>query len=277
VTAGGRDRDRRRPGLLRRASLRPVLARDRIGPAIDRLDPQTIALLELSARKGLSDDEIAGVLRIEPAEVAGRRDQAVSRLADELGLGEEDRAELSEELPRLADSEWRLGAQEPARSGRRVWLVAGLVVLAVAVAAVVIAIGGKDDGAKRSSPKQRSAGAKANPPAPQPGRAQMMQRLNGTRGSGTAQLVRKRGRTELRLRASGFVRPSGGGYAGWLYNSRRDARRLYATTATSIDRDIPLPQDFSRYRFVEVARAIPGLNSPHSGVSLLRVPVSALR
>jgi hypothetical protein len=252
-----------------------VLPRDRIGPAIDRLDPQSIALLELSARKGLSDDEIAGVLRIEPAKVAGRRDQAVSRLADELGLGEEDHAELSEELPRLDDSEWRLAAQEPVRSGRRVWLVAGLVVLVVAVAALVVAIGGKDDEAQRSSPKERSAGA--NPPASQPGRAQTMQRLNGTRGSGTAQLVRSGGRTELRLRASGFVRPSGGGYAVWLYNSRTDARRLYATTGTSIDRDMPLPHDFSRYRFVEVARAIPGLNSPHSGVSLLRVPVAALK
>ena len=254
-----------------------MLPRDRIGPAIDRLDPQTIALLELSARKGLSDDEIAGVLRIEPTDVAGRRDQAVSRLADELGLGQEDRAELSEELPRLDDSEWRLAAEEPARSGRRVWLLAGLVVLAVAVAALVIAMGGKDEQANRSSPKERSAASKANPPTSQPARAQTMQRLNGTRGRGTAQLVRKGGRTELRLRASGFVRPSGGGYAVWLYTSRTDARRLYATTGTSIDRDIPLPRDFSRYRFVEVARAIPSLNSPHSAVSLLRVPVAALK
>jgi hypothetical protein len=254
-----------------------VLPRDRIGPAIDRLDPQTIALLELSARKGLSDDDIAGVLRIEPAEVAGRREDAVSRLATELGLGQEDRDELSEELPRLGDSEWRPSAEAPARLGRRGPLVAGLVVLTIAVVALVIAIAGKDDGADRSPPKERSAAAKANPPASQPGRAQGMQRLNGTRGRGTTQLVRKGGRSELRLRASGFLRPSGGGYAMWLYNSRRDARRLYATTRTSIDRDIPLPRDFSRYRFVEVARAVPRLDSPHSGVSLLRVPVSALR
>jgi hypothetical protein len=99
-----------------------------------------------------------------------------------------------------------------------------------------------------------------------------MQRLNGTYGRGTAQITG----SKLHLKVSSFLQPQGGGYAVWLYNSRDDAKRLYSTTKTSIDRDIPLPDGFEKYRFVEVARAIPDLDSDHSGISLLRARVSEL-
>jgi hypothetical protein len=255
-----------------------VLPRDRIGAALVRLDPQSIALLELSARKGLSDEDIAEVLQIDPADVASRREEAVSRLAADLDVAEEDRAELSQELPRLSVEDWHQTAQPPPRSARRGGFVAAGLALAVGVAALVIVIAGKDDGGETAGPKKPATPAAQTKPSPQRARpARSMQRLNGTRGRGTAQLVQKGGRALLRLRVSGFSTPSGGGYAVWFFSSRTKARRLYATRRTAIKRDLPLPADYSRYRFVEVARAIPRLNSPHSGVTLLRVPVSTLK
>jgi hypothetical protein len=103
-----------------------------------------------------------------------------------------------------------------------------------------------------------------------------MERLNGTYGRGTAQLLQDAEGAQLRLDVSSFLRPVGGGYAVWLYSSAEDARRLYTTTDTSIERDFQLPADFDEYRYVEVARAIPELDSDHSGLSLLRVRVDEL-
>ena len=103
-----------------------------------------------------------------------------------------------------------------------------------------------------------------------------MKRLNGTYGRGTVQLLHSGDRAKLRLAVSHFLRPVGGGYAVWLYNSPDDAHRLYATADTTIEREIRLPRDYADYRFVEVARAIPELNSDHSGLSLLRARFSDL-
>ena len=104
-----------------------------------------------------------------------------------------------------------------------------------------------------------------------------MQRLNGTNGRGTAQIVRSGGRSRLRLEVTAFLRPNGGGYAVWLYTPGRAARRLFATTQTAFAREFPLPKDIGRFRFAEVARAVPALDSDHSGLTLLRVPLSRLR
>jgi hypothetical protein len=103
-----------------------------------------------------------------------------------------------------------------------------------------------------------------------------MQRLNGTYGRGSAQIVQDGEEVRLRLRVGSFLRPVGGGYAVWLYNAPDDARRLYTTAETSIERDFRLPPDFEEYRFVEVARAIPELDSDYSGLALLRARVDEL-
>ena len=75
----------------------------------------------------------------------------------------------------------------------------------------------------------------------------------------------------------GFLRPNGGGYAVWLYTPSGPARRLFATADTEFRREFPLPKDLSPFRFAEVARAVPDLDSDHSGLSLLRVPIASLR
>ena len=76
--------------------------------ALARLDPESEALLELSVRRGLDDEEIGEFLRVAPDEVARRRDDLLERLAGELELdGREQRDELFATLPDLPWEYWR--------------------------------------------------------------------------------------------------------------------------------------------------------------------------
>ena len=270
-----------------------MLTRDRVVAAMARLDPASRALLELSTRRGLSEEEIGDLLAMEPAEIRRRRQESVGRLGAELGVGATHYYELQEELTRLGDAEWR-GEGPPRTSARedrprhRSTLVAIGVLLSIAAAVAVLVLGSGDGERDESSGPagndvSRARGKNATKPKKRtpPGTVAVgpvipMERLNDTRGRGSAQIRREGDRAELRLRVTGFPPPRGGGYAVWLFNSREDARRLYATERTSIERDIPLPANVGRYRFVEVARAVPRLNSRHSGLTLLRAPIREL-
>ena len=269
-------------------------ARDRVAAAIASLDPASRALLELSTRRGLSEEEIGDLLGTEPAEIRRRRLESVARLGAQLGVGAAHHYELEDQLSRLDDAEWR--AEHPAAGPapdtrrRRAPVVVGGVLLLVAAAVAVLVLGSGDGDRDGRSPDpggeksaSRDGDEKAKNPKPQKarpgvttGRVLAMERLNDTRGRGTAQIRRQGARAQVRLRATGFLRPRGGGYAVWLNSPGVAARRLYATDKTSIERDIPLPADVGRYRFLEVARAVPRLNSRHSGLSLLRVPIAEL-
>ena len=90
---------------------------ERLAACVQRLDPPTRALLDLSVRRGVRDDQMAPILRTDPFHLAWRRARALERLAGELGEGEraaplgEVRMAL-EALPREA---WGLpGAGQPA-------------------------------------------------------------------------------------------------------------------------------------------------------------------
>ena len=58
--------------------------------ALSRLDPESRALLDLSLRRGLDDDDIANVLRETESEVERRRSAAMDRLAQDLHLETQD-------------------------------------------------------------------------------------------------------------------------------------------------------------------------------------------
>jgi hypothetical protein len=76
--------------------------------ALERLDPETRALLDLSIRRGLDDEDIASVLRVEPEEVVRRRKGALDQIASDLGLDtREERDELFATLPDLPPEYWR--------------------------------------------------------------------------------------------------------------------------------------------------------------------------
>jgi hypothetical protein len=59
---------------------------DRLRLAVDRLDPASRAMLEVSTVRELPDHEIAEVLGTDADEVARRRAEVVERLAEDLGV-----------------------------------------------------------------------------------------------------------------------------------------------------------------------------------------------
>jgi DNA-directed RNA polymerase specialized sigma24 family protein len=78
-----------------------------LGAALARLDSESRALLDLSLRQALPDEEIARTLRVDEGDVAARRDEVLDRLARELGLdGREQRDELFATLPDLPATLW---------------------------------------------------------------------------------------------------------------------------------------------------------------------------
>lgn len=78
-----------------------------LSAALERLDHESRALLDLSRRRGMADDEIGGVLRVDASEVARRREDAFERLATDLKLeGREQRDELFATLPDLPEALW---------------------------------------------------------------------------------------------------------------------------------------------------------------------------
>ena len=79
-----------------------------LGRALRGLDDESRALLELSFRRGMSDEEIAAELNVETPEVEQRRGELFQRLADELKLdGREARDELFATLQDLPADLWR--------------------------------------------------------------------------------------------------------------------------------------------------------------------------
>jgi DNA-directed RNA polymerase specialized sigma24 family protein len=78
-----------------------------LGAALAQLDPESRALLELSMRRGLPDEEIGEFLRVDRDDVVRRRAALLDQLAGELRLeGREQRDELYATLPDLPPDLW---------------------------------------------------------------------------------------------------------------------------------------------------------------------------
>lgn len=81
-----------------------------LGQALGRLDDESRALLELSMRRGMSDEEIAAVLLAETPEVERRTAELLEGLASDLKLDSRDaRDELFATLQDLPSERWRGG------------------------------------------------------------------------------------------------------------------------------------------------------------------------
>src|SRR5437763_2696415 len=65
----------------------PPVRLDRLSECVRRLDPATRALLDLSVRRGVRDDQMAPILRTDPFHLAWRRARALERVANEVGSG----------------------------------------------------------------------------------------------------------------------------------------------------------------------------------------------
>jgi hypothetical protein len=97
----------------------PGLGRPRTGLAgledgVRALDPATRALLDLSLRRQLRDDDMAPLLRIDSFNLAWRRARAIERLATDLGLTEPSGlAQVRAALPHLPERVWLVAPALP--------------------------------------------------------------------------------------------------------------------------------------------------------------------
>jgi hypothetical protein len=84
---------------------------DRVAACVQRLDPATRALLDLSVRRGVRDDQMAPILRTDAFHLAWRRARALEHVASEIGGAPLGEVRLAlEALPREA---WGLPGMGP--------------------------------------------------------------------------------------------------------------------------------------------------------------------
>ncbi len=261
--------------------------------AVAELAPESRALIELSARRGMRDGEIAELLRVDGAKVGRRREAAMGELANATGATVE---EVRDQLDRLERTDWegrpaapaevpdtRSKPERPAnrRLPARAAVGLGLLVIGAVVAAIAIGFGGDggsdDQGAApmTTAPSGGQTMSRGRPAPKQTGPRVTFERLNGTYGRGTAQLISEGDSARLRVRVTSLLRPVGGGYVLWVLNSPKDARQLLSTRDTSLDSDVRLPPGYARYRYVELSRE-PTDDPGHGGLSLLRAPLQEL-
>jgi DNA-directed RNA polymerase specialized sigma24 family protein len=82
-----------------------------LGQALAGIDEEGRELLDLSMRRGMSDDEVADILGLEPDEVGQRRTKLLDDLASQLGLvGREERDELFATLQDIPEELLRSGS-----------------------------------------------------------------------------------------------------------------------------------------------------------------------
>src|SRR3954449_11585503 len=86
---------------------RVAISLDELAVCLRRLDPGSRALLDLSLRRRLPFEAMAGVLHTDPFDLARRRARAVARIAAELDLeGSGVVATVKAALSRLPEDAW---------------------------------------------------------------------------------------------------------------------------------------------------------------------------
>jgi hypothetical protein len=279
------------------------LHRNWVEVALQELDAEDRALLELSVVREVSDDDIAALLGVDAGRIEERREAALHHLAQLIGeTGDGGIEWITDTMRGLPASRWHreedpdhsgpLGlpdevaaapvaptdapaadAPEPPREERRHWssvrpVFLGALVIA-ALVALVIALAGNDDSEPSSSggsPRPTSSGPPAGPSA-------QLGHITPSPASGTVQLVRSGKKTLLHVSVKGLPPPPKGGYVVWLYNSITDARDLGGSLRGSFTLQAPLSGDYRRYRFVDISREPADGNRNHSGQSVLRTPL----
>jgi hypothetical protein len=253
-----------------------------IPPALDRIDPRSRALIELTHRRGLPDTYIEELLGLGNGDLADRRAAAEEELAAELDLAAD---ELRDSLAGLDERGWAGEEPEPEEgsSGIGRWVAALIAGIAVAAIVVIVIVANEKDEepatkaapAAKTTPSEAKTSTTAAPAAAADGLVVVLDRLNGTNGQGTAQLLTAQSGKRVHLKVRDFLEPQGGGYAVWLFNSPEDARLLQSTEQTDFDVTLPLSANYKRYRFIDVSREADE-NPGHMGLSLLRAPLARL-
>jgi hypothetical protein len=244
---------------------------DPMDQVLAELSAESRALLELSMRRGIPDDEIASLLGTTESGVRVRREAVMHEVADSLGEKPDDelRASMAEHLGGRGNlfalpPEDNGSAPERRKSrGRLVPALIGGIVIAATVAVILALSGGSDE------PKPRRTA--------QLGPAAQMEPLPGMpRADGTARLVQRDGRDRLELKVKGLPKRRGA-YGVWLYSSVTMARQIGKFPTGTFELDAPLPADFDSFSDVDISLEPDDGNHNHSGDSYLRVPLARLR
>ncbi len=177
-----------------------------------------------------------------------------------------------------ADAGERSLAADPAVRRRRLLTGAGALALVALVAVLLWPVGvltGGDDEepATQASNSEAAGGAQA-----QGGGAQAP---NGGRPAGVAVVAEQNGQRQLVVQAANLPASNQRqAYEVWLYNTPQDARSVGAQVTDAqgnYQGAGPLPDDFEKYRFIDVSREPVDRERAHSGDSVLRGRVPALK
>jgi hypothetical protein len=163
----------------------------RLAECVSQLDAGTRALLDLSLRRAVPDEQVASVLGVDAASIPPRRARGIAQLADMMEVpGPSELAALLIAIPELPESAWGVPVAAPpfsgqisrarrARAFRRTAVAASpLVALGAVIAAIAVASGTDNGGGKgatrtasASAPGQAAAGPQASifTPAPRHG------------------------------------------------------------------------------------------------------------
>lgn len=147
----------------------PVIDQAQLAESLRRLDAGTRALLDLSLRRAIPDDQVAKVLGVDATSIPPRRARGIAQLADMMEIpGPAELAALLIAIPDLPEEAWGVPAPAPfagnvsrarrARAFRRVAVAASpLVALGAVMAAVVIASTDHSGGGSGSAGAQHGA------------------------------------------------------------------------------------------------------------------------
>ena len=179
------------------------------------------------------------------------------------------RDEEPETAPRERDRELSPEAESAVRRRRMIGaalVAAGVLALVLLVWPVGLLTGGDDD---------EGGGGEAASTVPQPG---------GQRGvpAGIAIVASRDGRRQVIVQAASLPATTRQrqAYEVWLYNSPKDARSLGAQVTDergTFQGAGPLPNDYQRFRFIDVSREPINQDRSHSGSSVLRGRVGRLK
>jgi anti-sigma-K factor RskA len=249
--------------------------------ALRELDPGSRALLDLSLRRGVRDEELAELLKTDTGEVERRRAEAIETVAAEVGRS--DPGELPtvrSELAELPPDSWNGGGTarsapveaETSRLSPRRMLIAALPIAAIAAIVAGLVAAGAYHGGDEASPRKAPVAPKA--PAPS-GQRVALAPVGATAARGTARLAGRGRRTRLKLSLSGLAPDAR--HEAWLYDSIADAVPVGAFRGPSARVRARLPAGAGRYRYLDVSLEPSDGNPSHSGQSVLRIPLSKLR
>ncbi len=154
-----------------------MIDRTRLAESLGQLDAGTRALLDLSLRRAIPDEQVAEVLGVEPSSIPPRRARGIAQLADMMDVpGPSELAALLIAIPDLPEEAWGVPAPAPfagnisrarrAKAFRRVAVAASpLVALGAVIAAVAVSSSADHSGGGSGSGAAHRAGGGAKAPA----------------------------------------------------------------------------------------------------------------